>query len=136
MYHCQFEFLVLGAGPWFGHEVASGQLPALEQRHQDHLPALAKHADQPQASRPARAAGLRQGAARGASVATGDYPFRSKNSRNIEQNHEENSIDRLCTHAIASSPFFCASASSLSAGPCGFFSPRSHLLTRPGVTFK
>lgn len=52
--YSEFYFSVLGAGPWFGHEMAGGQSPALEQRHQNPMPALAKHADQSQASRPNR----------------------------------------------------------------------------------
>lgn len=39
-------------------------------------------------------------------------------------------------HAIASSPFFCTKASSFNDGPCGCFSPRSHLLTNPVVTLR
>jgi len=38
--------------------------------------------------------------------------------------------------AIASSPWMDTSVSSFAAGPLGIFSPRSHLLTTPTVTFK
>ncbi len=38
--------------------------------------------------------------------------------------------------ATASNPFLAISASSLSAAPCGNFSPRSHWLTSPVVTLK
>lgn len=39
-------------------------------------------------------------------------------------------------HATASKPFFSTSDNSFSDAPEGFFSPRSHLLTRLLVTFK
>ena len=38
--------------------------------------------------------------------------------------------------AIAPTPCFAASESSFAAGPRGFFSPRSHLLTTPVVTLR
>ena len=40
------------------------------------------------------------------------------------------------TQAMAAMPFLAARVSSLAAGPRGCFSPRSHLLTTPVVTFK
>ena len=39
-------------------------------------------------------------------------------------------------YATAASPFLAMSDSSLSDGPCGRFSPRSHWLTRPVVTLR
>ena len=39
-------------------------------------------------------------------------------------------------HAIAAIPCLAARESSLAAGPLGCFSPRSHLLTTPVVTFR
>jgi transposase len=42
----------------------------------------------------------------------------------------------LDPHATAASPFFSTSDSSLSEAPEGFFSPRSHLLTKLLVTFR
>jgi hypothetical protein len=41
-----------------------------------------------------------------------------------------------CVYATAASPFFSTRDSSLSEGPEGRFSPRSHLLTRLEVTFR
>ncbi len=50
-------------------------------------------------------------------------------------------VQDACVHmaafqAIASKPFLRTSANSLSEGPRGCFSPRSHWLTNPVVTFK
>jgi hypothetical protein len=39
-------------------------------------------------------------------------------------------------HAMAAIPRIAASESSFAAGPRGRFSPRSHLLTTPDVTFR
>lgn len=52
MSHGPFEFLVLDTGPWFGHEVARGQPPSLEQGSQEQVPALAKDTDQAPACGP------------------------------------------------------------------------------------
>jgi hypothetical protein len=44
--------------------------------------------------------------------------------------------DECLLQAIASRPFFCTKASSLREGPRGCFSPLSHWLTSPTVTFR
>ena len=46
------------------------------------------------------------------------------------------SFSSVSYQAMASIPRIEASVSSFAAGPLGLFSPRSHLLTMPTVTFK
>ena len=50
--------------------------------------------------------------------------------------HARNSVGRRQIHMIDVRPFFSTSVSSFSEAPRGRFSPRSHWLTRPVVTFR
>ena len=50
--------------------------------------------------------------------------------------HDRNSVVRRQIHVIDVRPFFSTNVSSFSEAPRERFSPRSHWLTRPVVTFR
>lgn len=54
----------------------------------------------------------------------------------VDEKGASSFLVELLGQAMASIPWIDASVSSFAAGPLGIFSPRSHLLTTPTVTFK
>jgi hypothetical protein len=54
----------------------------------------------------------------------------------VDESDASGFLIELLNQAMALIPWIEASVSSFAAGPLGIFSPRSHLLTTPTVTFK